>query len=126
MANISPIATQAPVVSSPMVSAGSSVSAAPVQQRVVVPSVQQAGISQDAKPTQKAVEQVVNQANQRLAATGSNESIRFTYVEKLDQFYISIVDQNTGKVVREFPSKDIIRSRIAMREMIGLILDKKA
>jgi len=40
--------------------------------------------------------------------------------------YVKIVDQNSGAVVREIPSKDFIRHQIALREMIGLILDKKA
>jgi len=61
-----------------------------------------------------------------LANSGSNETISFAYEEKLNQLYVKIVDQNSGAVVREIPSKDFIRHQIALREMIGLILDKKA
>jgi len=128
MAVISPITTQAPVASTPMV--GSSVpSTAPVQQKVVP---QQASASvvniQQKEPvvTEKSVQEAVNTANQMLASAGSNETISFAYEEKLNQLYVKIVDQNSGAVVREIPSKDFIRHQIALREMIGLILDKKA
>jgi len=125
MAVIFPITTQIPVASTPMVG---SPAAAPVQQRVpqqAAVQVQKASVPQE-QPTEKSVEQAINQANQMLAAAGSNETISFTYEAKLDQLYVKIVDQNSGKVVREIPSKEFIRSQIAMREMIGLILDKKA
>jgi len=77
------------------------------------------------KPVLEAdVKKAVDGANRALVMQGSNETISFTYEEKLNQLYVQIRDQNTGEVVREIPSKDFIRNQVAMREMIGLILDK--
>jgi len=125
MAVISPITTQSPVASTPSVSAsvGST-----VQQRVAPqPSnVQALPVKQEPAVTEKSVQEAVNKANVMLAESGSNETISFAYEEKLNQLYVKIVDQNSGAVVREIPSKDFIRHQIALREMIGLILDKKA
>jgi len=123
MAVISPINTQTSVPSAPLVSS------APVQQRVVVQQAPAQGASnaaQEQPVTEKSVQQAVNQANQMLTTSGSSETISFAYEEKLNQLFVKIVDQNTGAVVREIPSKDFIRNQIALREMIGLILDKKA
>jgi len=125
MAVISPITTQTPVASTPSVntSVGS-----PVQQRAVPQqnNVQALPNKQEPAVTEKSVQDAVSRANQMLAISGSNETISFAYEEKLNQLYVKIVDQNSGAVVREIPSKDFIRHQIALREMIGLILDKKA
>jgi len=128
MAVISPITTQAPVASASMVGL-SATSTAAVQPKAVT---QQASASvvniqqKESVVTEKSVQKAVNTANQMLANSGSNETISFAYEEKLNQLYVKIVDQNSGAVVREIPSKDFIRHQIALREMIGLILDKKA
>ena len=125
MAVISPITIQAPVVSTPSVntSVGS-----PVQQRVVPQqtNIQALPTRQEPEVTEKSVQDAVSRANQMLAVSGSNETISFAYEEKLNQLYVKIIDQDSGAVVREIPSKDFIRHQIALREMIGLVLDKKA
>jgi len=136
MAVISPITTQAPVASAPAVSApvssahvSSAVAGAPSAAAVrTAPAQQEHGSKQAVaeKPVQeKDVQQAINQANETLALQGSNESIAFTYEAKLGQLYVQIKDQTTGDVVREIPSKDFIKHQIAIREMIGLLLDKK-
>jgi len=128
MAVISPITTQAPVASTPMVGA-SAPSTAPVQQKAVPQQAPASVVNIRQKEpvvTEKSVQEAVNTANQMLANSGSNETISFAYEEKLNQLFVKIVDQNSGAVVREIPSKDFIRHQIALREMIGLILDKKA
>jgi len=126
MAVITPITIQAPVASAPMVGAPAAVSTAPVQQRVVPQQSNVQNIQKEPAVTEKRVQEAINQANQMLAAAGSNETISFAYEEKLNQLYVKIIDQESGAVVREIPSKDFIRQQIALREMIGLILDKKA
>jgi len=126
MAVISPITTQAPVVSTPMVGAPVAAPTKAVQQRVVPQQSSAQNSQKEAAITEKSVQNAVNQANQMLASVGSNETISFAYEEKLNQLYVKIVDQQSGAVVREIPSKDFIRHQIALREMIGLILDKKA
>ena len=72
-----------------------------------------------------AMKDAVKQANQMLQQSGAAGSISFGYEEKLGQMYVQIHDNVTGAVVREFPSKDVRAAQIAMREMIGLILDKQ-
>ncbi|MDX8388598.1 MAG: flagellar protein FlaG [Ghiorsea sp.] len=74
--------------------------------------------------TEQQVKQVVSEANTALA--GSNESVAFHYEKKLGLLYVQVTDNQSGEVIREIPSKDFIQHRLAMREMVGLILDKEA
>ena len=66
----------------------------------------------------------VAQANVDMA--GNSESVTFGYEKQLGLLYVQVVDNDSGEVVREIPSKGFIAHRIAMREMVGLLLDKQA
>jgi len=125
MVNISSVTTQTLIASTPLVSSPS-VSGAPQRVAQQAPA-QQASVQGTSQPvSERDVQQAVSRANQMLASQGANESVVFSYEEKLDQVVVKILDQNTGKVVREIPSRDFVRQQLAIREMIGMILDKKA
>ena len=126
MAVISSITSQSSVSSSPPVSNRSSLPMVQQQETSQSSNVHALPLKKEQPVTEKIVQQAVNQANQMLAASGSNETISFSYESKLNQLCVKIIDKNSGKIVREIPSKDFIRHQIALREMIGLILDKKA
>jgi len=83
-------------------------------------------LQQDAQQRvdREALRKVVDQANAVMAL--SNESISFGYEEKLGRLYVQVTDKQTGDVIRQIPSKEFMQHQIAMREMIGLILDKQA
>ena len=70
------------------------------------------------------VQKAIQQSNKALTLSG--ESIAFGYEEKLGQLFVTVTDKQSGEVIREIPSKDFIQHKIAMREMIGLLLDKQA
>jgi flagellar protein FlaG len=116
-----------PVLSSPNVGSASVRAGSPQVEHRPVPAeqkVQQNVQSAGSQVSEQAVRQEVAKANFEMA--GSNEAITFGYEAKLGQLYVQVTDKNTGQVIREIPSKDFIQHRIAMREMIGLLLDKSA
>ena len=76
------------------------------------------------KVTEQEVQKAVSQINQEMA--GSNEDISFGYEQRLGMLYVQVTDKNSGQVVREIPSKEFIQHKVAMREMVGLLLDKMA
>jgi len=76
------------------------------------------------KVSEQELRQAVQQANQSFA--GSNESVSFTYEEKLGQLFVQITDSKSGEVIREVPSKEFIQHQVAMKELVGLLLDKQA
>ncbi|TYS15179.1 flagellar protein FlaG [Rossellomorea vietnamensis] len=73
--------------------------------------------------TKEKVEEVVNGVNDFLEA--SNTSVQFQFHEKLKEYYVTIVDNNSKEVVREIPAKKMLDMYAAMTEYIGLMVDKK-
>jgi len=77
----------------------------------------------EAVVTEKKVQQAINDI---VSSIGSaNESIGFSYEAKLGQLFVMVTDNKSGEVIREVPSKDFIKHKLAMQEMIGLFLDKQ-
>lgn len=52
-------------------------------------------------------------------------SLNFKVHEELDRYYVEVVDQETKKVIREIPSKEILDMYAKMTEYLGLFIDKK-
>lgn len=69
------------------------------------------------------LEQAVKSINDFMES--SNTHIQFKLHEKLNEYYVTIVDDITKEIVREIPSKKILDVYAAMTEFIGLIVDKK-
>ena len=127
MAAIEMNVQSSPVLSSPNVGTASARVGSPQVQSQPVrteQSVQQNVKSAERKVSEQEIRQEVAKANVEIA--GSNEAISFGYEAKLGLLYVQVTDANSGEVIREIPSKDFIQHRVAMREMIGLLLDKQA
>ncbi|WP_139491166.1 flagellar protein FlaG [Brevibacillus dissolubilis] len=56
--------------------------------------------------------------------TVNNSHLKFTYHEKLNEYYVQIVNEH-DEVVREIPSRKMMDTIAKMYEMIGLLVDKK-
>ncbi|MBS8265789.1 flagellar protein FlaG [Mesobacillus boroniphilus] len=69
------------------------------------------------------LEGVVEGLNKYLSQ--SQTSLKFQYHEKLQEYYVTLVDEKTKEVVREIPPKKMLDFYAAMTEFLGLIVDKK-
>jgi flagellar protein FlaG len=122
-----------PASSSPSVDVRSSAgapAAAPVVQQTPVklpvsnePSLKAQQDAQKKQPTEQDVQQAVAEANSKFS--GPNEKIAFGYEKRLNMLIVQVQDRNTGEVVREIPPQEFIDFKVAMRERIGLLLDKQ-
>ncbi|WP_226682074.1 flagellar protein FlaG [Sutcliffiella horikoshii] len=54
-----------------------------------------------------------------------NVSVRFELHERLEEYYVKVVDIATDEVLREIPSKKFLDMYAAMTEYMGLFVDKK-
>lgn len=54
-----------------------------------------------------------------------NSSVKFTFHEELQEYYIEVVDKHTDEVIREIPPKKFLDMYAAMAEFMGLFVDKK-
>lgn len=75
-----------------------------------------------ALPLEKA-KQLTESMNNFLEST--NTQLRFKLHDQLREYYVTIVDSKTDEVVREIPSKKLMDIHAAMREFVGLLIDRK-
>lgn len=52
-------------------------------------------------------------------------NLKYEFHEKLGEYYITIVDQETHKVVKEIPPKDMLDFYASMLEFAGLLVDER-
>ncbi|WP_420800227.1 flagellar protein FlaG [Neobacillus terrae] len=69
------------------------------------------------------IEEVVKGLNDFLQP--AHTSLKFKLHEKLNEYYVTIVDDNTNEVVNEIPSKKLLDIFADMKEHLGLLMDKK-
>jgi flagellar protein FlaG len=69
------------------------------------------------------LDEIVNGLNHFLEP--AHTSVRFKLHEKLNEYYVVIVNDNTDEVVKEIPAKKLLDTYAAMAEHIGLLVDRK-
>jgi flagellar protein FlaG len=69
------------------------------------------------------LEDIVSSMNEFLQP--SHTSIKFELHDKLNEYYVTVVDDRTHEVLKEIPSKKLLDIYAAMTEFLGLIVDKK-
>ena len=69
------------------------------------------------------MEEVVKGMNDFLQPV--NTSIKFVLHEKLNDYYVNVVDDVTDEVIKEIPSKKLLDTYASMMEFVGLLVDKK-
>ncbi|WP_391208029.1 flagellar protein FlaG [Psychrobacillus sp. L4] len=77
---------------------------------------------QDFLPAEKA-KKMTDSMNKFLETT--NTELRFKYHEKLNTYYVTLINSKTDEVVREIPSKKMLDMYAAMQDFMGLFVDKK-
>lgn len=60
----------------------------------------------------------------RFLETASTQ-LRFKFHDELKEYYVTIVNPQTDEVVREIPSKKLMDFHAAMRDLVGLLVDRK-
>lgn len=55
----------------------------------------------------------------------ANTSIRYELHDKLDRYYVTVVNQETDEVVKEIPAKKLLDVYASMAELLGFIVDEK-
>ncbi len=82
----------------------------------------QSEVQMDEKTKEK-LENVIHSLNEFVGASTSH--LKFEFHEKLQEYYVTIVDDKTKEIVREIPAKKMLDVYAAMTEFLGLMVDKK-
>jgi flagellar protein FlaG len=108
---------------------------ADVQSTQSVQEIQKAQINQDkvakASNDQKTTEpmsqeqmsKLIDQLNQSL--NPFNTSLRFGFDNKSDDFFVSVIDTHSNRMLRRFPIEQAEQLLPKMQEVNGLLFDKK-
>ncbi len=55
-----------------------------------------------------------------------NINVKFGFEDKIGEMYVSVREKDSNKLLRKIPSDEAINLMAKMREIIGIIFDKKA
>ncbi|UKS64797.1 flagellar protein FlaG [Rossellomorea marisflavi] len=79
------------------------------------------------------IEKPVSETSVKTALNGMNEFVssanthlKFEYHDRLNEYYVTIVDDVTQEIVKEIPAKKFLDMHADMAEFMGLVVDKKA
>ncbi|GAX87220.1 flagellar protein FlaG [Lebetimonas natsushimae] len=75
------------------------------------------------KELKKELQKVVEELNKALNPL--NTSLKFKFNDKIDFLTVQVVDTKTNETIREFPPKEALRLMEKMREIVGMLFDKK-
>ncbi|MDN4072030.1 flagellar protein FlaG [Fictibacillus terranigra] len=75
------------------------------------------------KVAKKDLEKMISGVNDLLLPT--HTSSKFVLHEKLNDYYVQVIDDNTKEIVREIPSKKFLDMYASMLDFVGLFIDKK-
>jgi flagellar protein FlaG len=53
-------------------------------------------------------------------------NVKFGFEDKIGEMFVSVYEKSSNKLLRKIPSDDAIALMAKMREIIGIIFDKKA
>lgn len=84
--------------------------------------------SQKTKDTQEEnskefLENKIENINQFIANKETN--LRFQLHDKLNKYYVQIVDSTSNEVIKEIPEKKFLDMYASMAELVGLFVDEK-
>ena len=78
---------------------------------------------QDKEKLKKELERITEELNKALNPL--NTTLKFKFDDKVEELVVRVVDTNNNKVIREYPPKEALELMQKMRELIGLLFDKK-
>lgn len=79
---------------------------------------------QEKKATPSEVQAAVEEVQARMDQMGTN--LQFTMDKEAKDLVVKVTDKNSGDLIRQIPSEDVLRLRKKLEEVTGLLFDKKA
>ena len=77
---------------------------------------------QDSAQTKQDLVNLSKEMNKKMLDVGTD--INFSYSEDIRGLVVTVKEPNSGKIIREIPSRDAIKLARKMNETLGLIFDK--
>lgn len=96
-------------------------------QQIVKPTIVAPELKADTNIKKDLSEPEIKQLTQELNTVSEslNTDVKFGYNEKLNEFYITVTDKNTGKEIQKLPTEQAMKIKETMKEMVGSLFDVK-
>jgi len=78
---------------------------------------------QDKDKLKKELQKVTEELNKALNPLST--SLKFQFNDKIEELMVKVIDTKDNKVIREYPPKEALELMEKMREIVGLLFDKK-
>jgi len=79
--------------------------------------------SQSQSETNTILKQTVNELNAQMDLLETN--IAFGFNEELSRMYVSVIEKSSGDTIRQIPTEEAMALSVKMKEIVGMIFDKK-
>ncbi|MFH5187555.1 flagellar protein FlaG [Paenibacillus sp. TAB 01] len=86
-------------------------------------SMELSGAAADKEAARQELMKSVDELNKMMQP--NNTHLSFVLHEKLQEYYVRVVDNQTDEVIKEIPSKKILDMVAEMKSKIGLLIDEK-
>ena len=98
-----------------------------VQQQSSVRQVEQSNeatksVNDNQKDTEK-LGKVIDDLNNQMESLETN--VTFGFNDKIDSMFVNVMERSTGKIIRKIPTEEAMTLSAKMKEIIGIIFDKK-
>jgi len=78
---------------------------------------------QDKNKLKKELQKITEELNKALNPL--NTTLKFQFNDKIEELMVKVIDTKDNKVIREYPPKEALELMEKMREIVGLLFDKK-
>ncbi|WP_163970545.1 flagellar protein FlaG [Oceanobacillus halotolerans] len=75
------------------------------------------------EPKTETAQDVVSKLNEMTEPIRTN--LKFELHEKLEEYYVTVIDSKTDEVIKEIPPKKMLDMYAAMAEFAGFLVDEK-
>jgi len=78
----------------------------------------------DVETLKQELSKLTNDLNKEMSPLNFN--VKFGFNDKVDEMYVSVTEKHSDKLIRKIPSEEAMHLMEKMREIVGMIFDKKA
>ncbi|NOX14545.1 MAG: flagellar biosynthesis protein FlaG [Epsilonproteobacteria bacterium] len=77
----------------------------------------------DAKSIKQQLNNTIKHLNEHMKSLDTN--VTFGFNDKIDILFVNVMERSTGKIIRRIPTEEAMKLSEKMKEIVGMIFDKK-
>ncbi len=79
--------------------------------------------SKDSKTVTDQLSNTVKELNKQMETLDTN--VTFGFNDKIDAMFVSVMERSTGRMIHKIPTEEAMTLAERMKEIVGMIFDKK-